>query len=223
MKKTLLKIWDRIYEIKQKIVFAWWAVFDFFYQHCTQAPNVAGVEETIRKIRDDKCSFARFGDGEIKLVAGRSISFQTATPFITQKLREVLSSDMDGLLIGLADIFGDRSRYTEKANAYWKKHLSQYRRVWYRYIRKGKQYYNASATRHSCISTSGTMMQTTAVRTINAANTRKKRVFCFFWRSDRARLRWHTICTCEDIKRSTSGILTSNTNGCKWKRLRKDP
>ena len=50
-------------------------------------------------------------------------------------------------MIGLADIFGSRDRYTEKATAYWKKHLHRYRRVWYRYIRKDKLYYNASATR----------------------------------------------------------------------------
>ena len=83
----------------------------------------------------------------IKLVAGRDISFQKATSFAVSKLREVLSSDVDGMLVGIADIFGDRSRYNEKANDYWKKHLHRFRKVWYRYLIKGKKYYNASMTR----------------------------------------------------------------------------
>ena len=50
-------------------------------------------------------------------------------------------------MIGLPDIFGSRDRYTDASDEYWKTHLHRYRKVWYRYIRKGKQYYNASATR----------------------------------------------------------------------------
>ena len=147
IKRFLLMLWNALHELRQNAADGFRCVFDAVYRRVTKAPVVAGVEETICAVRDNGWSFARFGDGEIKLVAGRSISFQTATPFVTQKLREVLSSDTEGLMIGLADIFGCRDRYTEKATAYWKKHLRQYRRVWYRYIRKGKLYYNASATR----------------------------------------------------------------------------
>ena len=147
IKKALLRIWDLLHDARTALSDLFWYAFDFFYRRCTTPPNVAGVEETIRTIRDGKCSIARFGDGEIKLIAGKDISFQKATPQAVQKLRETLSSDVDGLLIGVADIFGDRSRYTDKANQYWKKHLAKYRRVWYKYLRKGKQYYNASVTR----------------------------------------------------------------------------
>lgn len=147
IKKALLRIWDLLHDARAALSDLFWCAFDFFYRHCTTPPNVAGVEETIRTIRDGKCSIARFGDGEIKLVAGKDISFQKATPLAVRKLRETLSSDSDGLLIGIADIFGDRSRYSDKANRYWKKHLTRYRRVWYKYLHKGKQYYNASVTR----------------------------------------------------------------------------
>lgn len=124
-----------------------WLIFDFFYSRLTKAPAVATVDETIKALVEGNYSIARYGDGEIKLVAGRNISFQDATPLAVSKLREVLSSDVDGLLVGIADIFGDRSRYNEKANKYWKKHLNKFRRVWYRYLIKGKKYYNASMTR----------------------------------------------------------------------------
>ncbi len=147
MKKFLLKIWNKLYDLKVRIIDFYWLVFDFFYSCMTKKPEVASVEETIDAIVKNNCSIARYGDGEIKLVAGRDISFQKATPFAVNKLREVLSSDVDGMLVGIADIFGDRSRYNEKANDYWKKHLHRFRKVWYKYLIKGKKYYNASMTR----------------------------------------------------------------------------
>lgn len=147
LKNALLQIWDLLHYTQSALSDWFWRAFDFFYRHCTSLPKVASVEETIRTIRDEHCSIARFGDGEIKLVAGKDISFQAAMPIAVQKLRETLNCDTEGLLIAVADIFGDRSRYTDKANRYWKKHLSRYRRVWYKYLRKGKQYYNASVTR----------------------------------------------------------------------------
>lgn len=147
VKKVLLKLWDALHELKVKVTDFFWLIFDLFYSRVTKAPTVASVEDTVNEIVNGNCSIARYGDGEIKLVAGRDISFQQATPFAVIKLREVLSSDVDGMLVGIADIFGDRSRYNEKANEYWKKHLHRFRKVWYRYLIKGKKYYNASMTR----------------------------------------------------------------------------
>ncbi len=147
LKSFLLKIWNGIYDLKVKLIEFFWMFFDFFYSRMNKKPEVASVEETIETIAKNGYSIARYGDGEIKLVAGRDISFQKATPFAVDKLREVLSSDVNGMLVGIADIFGDRSRYNEKANDYWKKHLHRFRKVWYRYLIKGKKYYNASMTR----------------------------------------------------------------------------
>ncbi len=147
LKHILLREWDRLHDAWAFAKDLFWRVFDFFYRHCTTPPKVASVQDTICAIRDGRCSIARFGDGEIKLIDGRNISFQDATPLATRLLRETLQSDTDGLLIAVADIFGDRSRYTDKANRYWKKHLARYRHVWYKYLRRDKQYYNASVTR----------------------------------------------------------------------------
>lgn len=147
VKNFLLKIWNKLYDLKVVSADIFWLCFDFFYSRITKTPDVASVDETIDTLISGNYSIARYGDGEIKLVAGRDISFQNATPLAVSKLREVLSSDADNMLIGIADIFGDRSRYNEKTNTYWKKHLNRYRTVWYRYLIKGKKYYNASMTR----------------------------------------------------------------------------
>ena len=62
-------------------------------------------------------------------------------------MREVLSSDADGLMIGIADIFDDCKQFDDSTRDYWKKHLARFRGVWYKYLIKGKKYYNASMTR----------------------------------------------------------------------------
>ncbi len=147
MKKILLKCWDMLHETKMKIIALYWLVFDFFYSKTRKPPAVASVEETIDTIVKNKASIARFGDGEIKLVAGKNISFQKATPFVESKLQQVLSSDEPNLLVAIADVFDDMKRYNENTKAYWKKHLSRYRKVWYSHLRKDKKYYNATMTR----------------------------------------------------------------------------
>ncbi len=147
MKKFLLKIWDAFHVIKAKIIDLFWKIFDFFYSSTHKPPVVASVEETIDAIVENKASIARFGDGEIKLVAGKNISFQKVTPFAKNKLTEVLSCDVPGLLIGLADIFDDMERYTDKLKRSWNKHLDRYRKDWYVHLKKGKKYYNATMTR----------------------------------------------------------------------------
>lgn len=147
MKKLLLYVLNAFHKTKHVISDCFLATFDFFYSRIKKTPCVATVEETIDTLANNRFSIARFGDGEIKLVAGNNISFQKATPFVTEKLREVLSSDVEGLLIGIADIFGDRSRYNKDSTLYWQRHLHKYRKVWYRYLKKNKKYYNASMTR----------------------------------------------------------------------------
>lgn len=147
VKRLIIRIIDVLVKLWRKTKDFFWKSFDFFYRGLTTPPAVTSVDETIEEIVNNGCSIARFGDGEIKLAAGRDISFQKNSDFIKRKMCEVLSSDIDGLMIGIADIFDDSERYDDVTREYWKKHLSQYRRVWYKYLIKGKKYYNASMTR----------------------------------------------------------------------------
>lgn len=147
MKQLIIKLIDILVKLWIKIKGTFWRSFDFFYRNFTKPPQVASVDDTIDEIINKRSSIARFGDGEIKLVAGKDISFQVNSKWIRDKMREVLSSDIDGLLIGIADIFDDSKTFDDVTCAYWKKHLARYRAIWYRYLIKGKKYYNASMTR----------------------------------------------------------------------------
>lgn len=147
LKQFLVKLWNNAVDLKNKAIARFWIIYDFFYRKFHKAPDVAGVEETIDKIVTDKCSVSRFGDGEIKLIAGKNLNFQKASPDVSNKLKNVLSGDDDGIMICIADMFNKDGRYNEDSLKHWKKHLSRYRREWYKYLRKDKKYYNASMTR----------------------------------------------------------------------------
>ena len=147
LKQLIIKLIDIFVKIWLRIKDTFWRVRDFFYRKVTKAPQVASVDDTIDEIVKNKRSIARFGDGEIKLAAGKNISFQVNSKKIRNKMREVLSSNVDGLMIGIADIFDNGERYDEATNKHWKKHLARFRGVWYKYLLKDKTYYNASMTR----------------------------------------------------------------------------
>lgn len=147
MKQLIIKCIDILVKLWRRIKDTFFKVKDWFYRKLTYVPDVASVEETIDEIVTNKRSIARFGDGEIKLAAGKDISFQKNSKRIAKKMKEVLSSDIDGLMIGIADIFGNYEKYDDETNRYWKKHLERFRGVWYRNLIKGKKYYNASMTR----------------------------------------------------------------------------
>ena len=56
-------------------------------------PQVASIDETIRKIIDDRCSVSRFGDGEVLLTSpDKEIRFQKGDPLLAKRLTEVLQS-----------------------------------------------------------------------------------------------------------------------------------
>ena len=103
--------------------------------------------QTIDVIVKNRCSVSRFGDGEIKLVAGRDISFQTAQPMLRQKLQSVLGSNDDRLLVCIPNAFESLCHFTEVDALYWKNHLSRYRKHWYRFTLKNKVYGNAFISR----------------------------------------------------------------------------
>lgn len=147
LKQIIIKIIDILVKLWIRIKDTFWRVKDFFYRKIAKAPKVESVNDTIDEIVNNKRSIARFGDGEIKLAAGKDISFQDNSKKIRDKMREVLSSDADGLMIGIADIFDDCKQFDDSTRDYWKKHLARFRGVWYKYLIKGKKYYNASMTR----------------------------------------------------------------------------
>ncbi len=116
--------------------------------HLYRSPAVLSIQETLAYIVENKCSVSRFGDGEIKLVAGQSLAFQPCSEELQKRLKEILSESVPGLLVCLPDIFSDLSSFTPETRAHWKKHLALYRKWWCRSVTdKEQRFGNAFITR----------------------------------------------------------------------------
>lgn len=64
-----------------------------------------GEWETLREIVAKRRSIARGGDGEWKIARGASIKSQDADPELARRIREVLRSDDERLLVGIPNIW----------------------------------------------------------------------------------------------------------------------
>lgn len=147
MKSFLLLIWNFLIDSKNKIKQKILVAKDRRFVKKNTPPSVMSIEETLRKITEEKISVSRFGDGEIKLAAGKNISFQKADPVLCEKLRQVLESENEGFLVCVPDVFESTRYMTETTSDYWKGHLLQYRKVWYSLLKSKKSYGNAFLSR----------------------------------------------------------------------------
>lgn len=78
-------------------------------------PNIMSEEETIDEIVNNGKSIARFGDGEFGLMFGDARwRFQGNNPLLAERLREVVTSNDDNIIIGLINFYGDLSHRTPK-------------------------------------------------------------------------------------------------------------
>ena len=77
-------------------------------------PQIMTEEETIDEIVNNRKSIARFGDGEFGIMFGVSRwRFQKKDERLAERLREVVTSDNENILIGLNNFYGDLSHRTE--------------------------------------------------------------------------------------------------------------
>ena len=95
--------------------------------------SVNSIEETVEHLVKSEDSLVRFGDGEIKLMAGKEIPFQKPDPALAERLKDILQTEEAGLSVALPDIFEDVSAYVEKSQSFWMEHLLFHRREYNRY------------------------------------------------------------------------------------------
>ena len=112
-----------------------------------EIPNIRSIEETLDKIINEKCSISRFGDGEFNCINCKRIAYHDPSEALSKRLKEVLSSDLPNLLIGLSDCFGSLDCYVPYAQKFWRKHMSKKRKMIYSYLDMNRIYYNAFLNR----------------------------------------------------------------------------
>lgn len=117
-------------------------------------PVVKSIEDTLNKVINEKCSMARFGDGEVFIATGtKGVGFQHYNEELSNRLREILKCKQSNLLICIHDAYSKINQdRTDSEKEYWKEHLRKYGLKLNALLDKSKVYYNATCTRFYSVS-----------------------------------------------------------------------
>ncbi|MBQ8783660.1 MAG: DUF1792 domain-containing protein [Clostridia bacterium] len=150
MKKFLLFFWNGFFTIKNKIKDFCYRIFDLFFVAFHNPPQVMTCEETMEYILKNGCSVTRYGDAEIKLAYGTDVCYQISTPEIQKRLQQVIGSCSDDFLVCIPNVFDEKglSILSDGHTSFWKKHLSYFRKYWYRDLNFDCVYGDAFISRH---------------------------------------------------------------------------
>ena len=89
--------------------------------------SVLSIDQSLDYLLEKAASVVRFGDGEMDLIAGRSIPYQDFDPELSVRLREMMSMKSDEhMMICLPDVFKGLERYSIDAQNFWKAHLQHH-------------------------------------------------------------------------------------------------
>ena len=89
-----------------------WLIFGFYQKGILKnSIRVRSISETVETLMNSQKSLVRFGDGEIKLIAGREIPFQEPDEALIRRLQEILQTPQENLLVALPDVFEDLSAF----------------------------------------------------------------------------------------------------------------
>lgn len=147
LKKILLNVWTIVYNILQNTIIGVKVVMDSCYALFHKPPVVTEVKSSISYIIEHRCSVARYGDGEMKLMMENNISFQKFYPQLKERLSTILSSNDSNLVICIPNIFESLDIYTDHDKAFWREYLSRSRKKWYKLLDKNRTYYDAFVSR----------------------------------------------------------------------------
>jgi glycosyltransferase family protein len=110
-------------------------------------PRVLTTEETVDLIINKKLSIIRFGDGEMSLINDYDLAFQKRDIELKERLKTVLQSNKDGLLICIPNFFGKLPKLKKREFWFTIHHLFRYRHLWYKLISFDYVYGDAALTR----------------------------------------------------------------------------
>ena len=110
--------------------------------------KIVSLEETIDEIINKNRSISRFGDGEFRLMFGISISFQKKNKLLSKRLKNVLKSNEEGLLIGIPNSlnFEYLNKFKNRAKKFWSNFIKKYK-FKMNQLNKNKIYYSSFISR----------------------------------------------------------------------------
>lgn len=128
--------WEVLDESKWRNELVWWhysrivmpCIANYHYElyaeeleQSEKLPLIQPIEKTICQIKEGRKNLSRFGDAEFEIIFGRKrerVEYENPNKEMSRKLKIVLHSDLDNLLIAIANNYGSLSKYTpDAANA----------------------------------------------------------------------------------------------------------
>lgn len=112
-------------------------------------PDISSINETLEVIIKNKVSMSRYGDGEFELMAGHTkYSFQKDDYGLCKRLKEILTSNLPGHIVALADDYGSLIGKNDDIKYTIRKYMTKERRKSHISILDlNKKYYNAYISR----------------------------------------------------------------------------
>lgn len=135
--------------LRQKVgpIFAYFSYVKRIYLQKSNNIKVLSIDETIDIVKNEKLSVIRFGDGEMSLIEGSDLAFQNHNENLADKLKIILQSNNDKLLICVPGIFGKLNNFTKRAYWFSLHHVFRYGYVWKKNIEIKNIYGDAFITR----------------------------------------------------------------------------
>lgn len=112
-------------------------------------PNILSVDDAIEQIVGNGKSLARFGDGEFEMMSGKQRwKFQKLDTRLSERLIEVVKSNIPQLMIGIADNYGMLDKYELSAAGAIRAYMTpEVRALHQNYLNENRCYYDAYITR----------------------------------------------------------------------------
>lgn len=111
--------------------------------------SVRGTAETLRAIREQRCSLSRFGDGEFDLICGNGLKFQKYDAQLAEKMKNILqqTSESDPCKVAIPRVFCSLKGMTRNSKRFWSLYLWENQEKIHRLLNPSYFYYDAQITR----------------------------------------------------------------------------
>jgi hypothetical protein len=122
-------------------------LYSLYLKSNNMKPHVLSLPDTLDLVYEKNLSVVRFGDGEISLIDNHNLGFQTTNHELSEKLKTVLSSNRDGLLVCVPGIWGKLSHFKKVPFWFTLHHLFKHGHVWESLLNTKQTYGDAYISR----------------------------------------------------------------------------
>ena len=88
--------------------------------NCVRLPKIKNRHQTLEILNNSNKSMCRYGDGEFNLIFGHDLAFQDYSEELAARLKEILKSNDENILVGIPDKFGSLEAVTDACAEFWR-------------------------------------------------------------------------------------------------------